>query len=258
MRRSRTIGMVLALVFFATSLCAAEPAKVGPWVKFDEGDRMVGYVRDNSRVVLKEGLCVGIIDSSAQNIENMMRTWDAYLKVLFLSKKAQPASGSFCTPSPDVYCAYLLQGAPWPVGDRDGYGTLRFFIDKKTGETLVKVEVDKNDMPETPGIVRLPFCEMEWMIKPIDENRCLVFYQMMMLPGGAIGNNIPKPVINWGMRNYGSMTFKNIRKLAKEDKYKHSKGYITQTQWPSELRYYMEDALKLPEVQKLLASAKAK
>jgi hypothetical protein len=31
-------------------------------------------MRDNPRVVLNESLCVGIIDSSAANIENMMRT----------------------------------------------------------------------------------------------------------------------------------------------------------------------------------------
>ena len=240
MKRSMMLtGPFLVMMLCAMPVLADEQGKVGPWVKINEKDGIIAYARDNSRVPLKEGLCVGVINSSAENIENMMRDWDAYVNVLFMAKEAHPATTPFCKDGPDTYCAYLRQGAPWPVEDRDGYAPLNFYVDKATNEVLVKITVTENTMPLTKGVTRLPFCEMEWMIKPIDANHCLVIYQLMLIPGGAI-EKLPKPVINWSMKHFGILTFENIRKLAKKDKYKHAKGYITQTEWPDDLRYYIE------------------
>jgi len=239
-RCSVIIGSVLVLLLCSSSLMAGEEGKVGPWEKINEKDGIMVYARTNSRVPLKEVRCVGVINSSAANIENMMRDWDAYKKILFMSKKAESAAMPFCKASPDTYCAYLLQGAPWPVEDRDGYGSLDFYVHKPTNEVLVKVTVGENTMPLTKGVTRVPFCEMEWMIKPIDAAHCQVIYQNMLLPGGAV-DKLPAPVINYVMKYFGVFTFQNIRKLAKEDKYQHAKGYITQREWPEELRYYAEE-----------------
>lgn len=240
MPRTMMIVSTVLVAMMGTTAFAAPEAKVGPWEKINEKDGIVAYARTNSRVPLKEGRAVGVINTSAANIENMMRDWDAYQKVLFMAKKAHPATLPFCKGGPDTYCAYLLQGAPWPVEDRDGYGTLSFYVHKPTNEILVKVSVDKNDMPLTKNAIRLPFCEMEWIIKPIDATHCQVIYQLMCVPGGSI-DKLPPPVINWCMKHFGILTFENIRKLAKEDKYQHAKGYVTTTPWPEELRYYAED-----------------
>jgi len=235
------IVFVLVALLCPSPSMAGEEYKVGPWVKINEKDGIVVYARDNSRVPLKEIRCVGVINTSAANIENMMRDWDAYKKVLFMSKKAEPATMPFCKTAPDTYCAYLLQGAPWPVEDRDGYGSLDFYVHKQTKEVLVKVTVGKNTMPLTKGVTRVPFCEMEWMIKPIDATHCQVIYQNLLVPGGSV-DKLPVPIINYVMKHFGIFTFQNIRKLATEDKYQHAKDYITQREWPEELRYYAEEA----------------
>lgn len=241
MRRAYAlIGAILVLLLCATSPAMAA-ASVGPWEKINEKDGIAIYARTNARVPLKEVRCVGVINSSAENIENMMRDWDAYKKVLFMSKKAEPAELPGCTPKPDTYCAYLRQGAPWPVEDRDGYGRLDFYVHKPNNEVLVKVTVGQNTMPLTKGVTRVPFCEMEWIIKPIDAAHCQVIYQNLLLPGGAI-DKLPAPVINYVMKYFGIFTFQNIRTLAKEDKYQHARDFITQTPWPAELRYVAEEA----------------
>lgn len=240
-RCSALLVAILALLLDGTPLTAKEAALVGPWEKINEKDGIVIYARTNARVPLKEVRCVGVINSAAENIENMMRDWDAYKKVLFMSKKAAPAELPGCTPRPDTYCAYLLQGAPWPVEDRDGYGRLDFYVHKPTNEVLVKVTVGANTMPLTKGVTRVPFCEMAWIIKPIDAAHCQVIYQNMLLPGGAI-DKLPAPVINYVMKYFGIFTFQNIRTLAKEDKYQHARSFITQTPWPAELRCYAEEA----------------
>jgi hypothetical protein len=236
------IGSVLVLLLCSTALFAGEQGKVGPWVKINEKDGIVAYARTNSMVSpLKEGRVVGVIDSSAENVENAMRDWDAYKKVLFMSKVTKPVDNfSGCKPSADTYCAYLLQGAPWPVEDRDGYGSLDFYIQKPANEILVKITVRENNMPLTKGVTRIPFCDMEWLIKPIDATHCQVTYQNMLKSGGAM-DKMPAPVMNYVMKHFGIFTVENIRKLLKEDKYKHSKGFITQTPWPDELRYYAEE-----------------
>ena len=240
-----SVGLFLVLLLCSTSLLAKEEGKVGPWEKINERDGIMVYARTNSRVPLKEVRCVGVINSSAANIENMMRDWDVYKKVLFMSKKAEPASMPFCKSAPDTYCAYLLQGAPWPVEDRGGYGSLDFYIHKRSNEVLVKVTVEKNTMPLTKGVTRVPFCEMEWMIKPIDASHCQVIYQNMLLPGGAI-DALPAPIINYVMKYFGVFTLQGIRKLTKEDNYLRSTNILTQTPWPDELRCYAEEARAKP------------
>lgn len=241
-RLSLMIGVVLVLSLCSALLQAAEEAKVGPWVKINEKDGIVAYARTNSVVdPLKEGRVVGVIDASAESVENAMRDWDAYKKVLFMSKVTKPTNNyPGCKPGPDTYCAYLLQGAPWPIEDRDGYGTLDFYIHKPTNEILVKITVRENNMPLTKGVTRIPFCDMEWLIKPIDATHCQVTYQNM-LRGGGVADKMPASVMNYVMKHFGIITVQNIRKLMKEDKYKHSKGVITQTSWPVELRYYADD-----------------
>lgn len=238
------LGVFTVLVFSSIAVQAQETG-VGPWEKINEKDGIVAYARTNSRVPLKEGRVVGVVNSSAANVENMMRDWDAYKKVLFMSKKAEPANLPGCKATPDTYCAYLLQGAPWPVEDRDGYGSLDFYLHKPTNEVLVKVTVGQNNMPLTKGVTRIPFCEMEWMIKPIDATHCQVTYQNMLVPGGAI-DSLPVSVINYCMKHFGVFTLQNIRKLAKEEKYQHAKGIITQTPWPAELRYFAEEVKTKP------------
>ena len=170
----------------------------------------------------------------------MMRDWKAHEKVLFMSKKAIPANFPGCKASRDTYCAYLLQGVPWPLEDRDGYGSLNFYIHKPTSEVLVKVTVGGNTMPLTKRAIRIPFCEMVWMIKPIDATHCQITYLNMVEPGGSVGS-FPAQVINYIMKRFGICTLQNIRKLATEDKYLHATGIISQTSWPEELRYYAEE-----------------
>ncbi len=235
------MGAAMIFLLSATTVSAAEPAKPGPWEKINEKDGIVIYARNNPRVSFKEVRCVGVVNSSVANLENMMRDWDAYKKVLFMSKKTDPAEIPGCNPKPDTYCAYLLQGFPWPVEDRDGYGSMNFYYHKPTGELLVRVVLVNSGMPLVKGVTRIPFCEMEWIVKPIDATHSEVTYQNMIEPGGAVGAKIPTTVINYILKSYGVFTLQNVRKLAKQDKYQHAKGIITQQPWPAELRFYAED-----------------
>jgi hypothetical protein len=220
---------------------AGGQGEVGPWVKINERDGIVAYARTNPLIPVKQCRYEGVIDASAENVERMLRDWNSYRKILFMSKKVGPAHFPGCKPTADTYCVYLLQGAPWPVEDRDGYGSLSFYLHQPTGEILAKVRVEQNDMPLTKGVTRVPFCEMEWMIKPIDAGHCRVIYQNLLQPGGAV-DKLPAPVINYVMKYFGIFGFQSIRKMAKDDRYQQPlKGYITQTPWPEELRFYAEE-----------------
>jgi len=245
MKRGRlVIGSSLVLLLCATQLLAGQQTKVTPWVKINEKDGIRVYSRDNSLVPLKECMCTGVIDSSAANVEFMLRDWKAYKKIMFMSKKTEQAVMPFCKESPDNYCAYLLQGAPWPVEDRDGYGSISFYVHKPTNEILVKITVRENSMPLTKGVTRIPYCDMEWIIKPIDATHCQLTYQGLTVPGGNI-DKIPPSIINWGMKFMGIYTMQNIRKLAREERYQNAKEYITTTPWPDDLRFYAEDKRNL-------------
>lgn len=233
------IDWVLMVFFSSLPLMAQEACKPGPWVKINERDGITAYTRVNPRASQKEGLVFGVVDGSVAMIENMMRDWDAYKKVLFMSKKTEPVTLPGYTATQDTRYAYLLQGAPWPVDDRDGVARLQFYYDKPTNQVLVTIRLVCPDYPLTKGVTRIPFCEMEWIIKPMDATHSLVAYQNILEPGGKVGS-MPAPVVNYVMKHFGIFTIQNIRKLTKEEKYHHATQVITQTPWPTELRSYAE------------------
>jgi hypothetical protein len=108
---------------------------------------------------------------------------------------------------------------------------------------LVKVQAINADYPTPKDVIRIKFCEMEWMLKPIDDNHLKVTYQIMLMPGGAI-DEIPPSIMNMALKYVGIFTIQNIRKLAKQEKYRRPATVITQTPWPEELRSYAEDVAK--------------
>lgn len=244
MRRSRMlIGLVLVMTLCCTPGVAGGQGEVGPWVKINERDGIVAYARTNPLIPVKQCRYEGVIDASAENVERMLRDWNSYRKILFMSKKVGPAHFPGCKPTADTYCVYLLQGAPWPVEDRDGYGPISFYVHKPTNEILVKITVRGSTMPLTKGVTRVPYCDMEWIIKPIDATHCQLTYQGLTVPGGNI-DKIPPAIINWGMKFIGYYTMQNIRKLAKEERYQHATAYITTTPWPEDMRFYAEEIPK--------------
>ncbi|HQP29930.1 MAG TPA: hypothetical protein PLB81_01270, partial [Deltaproteobacteria bacterium] len=86
MKRGCAIIAVAALALLCGSaLPAREDAKPGPWVKFNEMDGIVAYGRDNPRGFFKQGRLVGVIDLSVAQGENMMRDWDLYQKVFYMT-----------------------------------------------------------------------------------------------------------------------------------------------------------------------------
>ncbi len=50
--------------------------------------------------------------------------------------------------------------------------------------------------------------------------------------------------MNMALKYVGIFTIQNIRKLAKQEKYRRPATVITQTPWPAELRSYAEDVAK--------------
>ncbi len=244
MKRGCAIIAVAALALLCGSaLPAREDAKPGPWVKFNEMDGIVAYGRDNPRGFFKQGRFVGVIDLSVAQGENMMRDWDLYQKVFYMSKKTGPVNLPGLKATNDTRYAYILQGAPWPLQDRDVVSRMDYYYHKPTNEVLVKVQAINADYPIPKDVIRIRFCEMEWMLKPIDDNHLQVTYQIMLMPGGAI-DEIPPSIMNMALKYVGIFTIQNIRKLAKQEKYRRPATVITQTPWPAELRSYAEDVAK--------------
>ncbi|HQO83959.1 MAG TPA: hypothetical protein PLS21_08235 [Synergistales bacterium] len=233
----------MGFIVFLFALCPqwvfAAQDKIGPWEKINEKHGIVTYARTNPRVVLKECKAVGLVDATVPELESMMRDYDAYKKILFLSKKVTPIDFPGYKNTADTLYVYLLQGAPWPVDDRDGAGRLDFYVQRSSNTVMMKCQTVIPEYPKTKGVVRLPFCEMEWIFKPVSATTSQVTYQAMIEPGGSI-SALPTSVIDWCMKYLGTFTVQNMRKVAKQGKYKHAKTIITQTELPENLVHYLE------------------
>ena len=91
-RGYRILAVAVLALLCGSALPAREEAKPGPWVKCNEMDGSVAYGRDNPRGFFKQGRFVGVIDLSVAQGENMMRDWDLYQKVFYMSQKTGPVN----------------------------------------------------------------------------------------------------------------------------------------------------------------------
>lgn len=234
------VSVEVGLVFILLSApILAQETGVGPWVKINDMSGIATYSRTNVRAAIKECKAVGLVDAPVEVLENMMRDYNAYKSILFMSKKVTPIELPGYNNTADTRYAYLLQGAPWPVADRDGAGRLDFYVQKGSNAVLIKCKVIMPEYPKPKRVVRIPFCEMEWILKPVTTTSTLVTYQVMLDPGGSI-DALPISVVNYVMKYYGTFTVQNIRKVARDARYKNAKEIVTQTALPDNLAYYLE------------------
>jgi len=128
-RGTAFIGASLVMSPHSTPNAAAEKGKVGHRVQVED-----------------------VIYPSAENIENRIRPWDAYLKVMFTAKEDHSATGRSRMPRPDTCCARCRQGASWPVEDSHRYSSLGLHVDKPSGAVPAKVTVGSIALPATKNV----------------------------------------------------------------------------------------------------------
>ena len=113
---------------------------------------------------------------------------------------------------------YFINGAPWPVSDRDA---VVMSVMSQDPETLVlKAEIGIVDdlIPEDDDYVRIPHMKGFWLFEPKEAGQILVTYQVHANPGGSL----PDWLANSVVVDTPYYTMSNMVDMLKVEKYQQA------------------------------------
>ena len=113
---------------------------------------------------------------------------------------------------------YFLNGAPWPVSDRDAVMMSSMSQDPETLVITVNISMVNDLVPEHEDYVRIPHMTGFWKFEPKEEGQVLITYQVHANPGGSLPNWLANSVVVDTPYN----TMSNMVDMLKKDKYQNA------------------------------------
>lgn len=113
---------------------------------------------------------------------------------------------------------YFINGAPWPVSDRDA---VILTVMSQNPETLVlraDISTVKDLIPESDDYVRIPHMTGFWQFEPKDDGMVLITYQVHVDPGGSLPNWLANSVVV----ETPYYTMSNMVDMLKSEKYQQA------------------------------------
>jgi len=110
---------------------------------------------------------------------------------------------------------YFINGAPWPVSDRDA--VVKSVMSQDPESLVLKVDISVVDdlIPEDDDYVRIPQMKGFWLFEPKEAGQILVTYQVHANPGGSLPDWLANSVVVDTPYN----TMSNMAKMLKKEKY---------------------------------------
>ena len=106
-----------------------------------------------------------------------------------------------------------LVDLPWPVETRELIARFRIERDSVTNGLIIKVNAIRHDFPVRDDLVRIPYSEATWTVKPLASgNGFTIFYTLQVDPGGSV----PAWLINMAVAEGPFRSFKNLRTKVQE------------------------------------------
>lgn len=114
---------------------------------------------------------------------------------------------------------YFINGAPWPVSDRDA--VVKSVMSQDPESLVLKVDISVVDdlIPEDDDYVRIPQMKGFWLFEPKEAGQILVTYQVHANPGGSLPDWLANSVVVDTPYN----TMSNMAKMLKKEKYTTAK-----------------------------------
>lgn len=113
---------------------------------------------------------------------------------------------------------YFINGAPWPVSDRDAVISSKMSQDPETLTLRFDIEAMADRLPEDDDYVRIPKMSGFWLFSPLPEGQVKITYQVHAEPGGSL----PSWLANSVVVDTPYYTLSNMADMLKLDKYQKS------------------------------------
>lgn len=113
---------------------------------------------------------------------------------------------------------YFINGAPWPVSDRDAVVASSMSQDSETLTMRVTIEALTGRLPVDEDYVRIPRMSGHWLFEPLEDGKVLIRYQVHAEPGGSL----PSWLANSVVVDTPYHTMSNMLDMLKLEKYQQA------------------------------------
>lgn len=113
---------------------------------------------------------------------------------------------------------YFVNGAPWPVSDRDAVVMSVMSQDPETLVLKAEISVVDDLLPEDDDYVRIPHMKGFWLFEPVAEGQVKITYQVHANPGGSL----PDWLANSVVVDTPYHTMSNMAEMLKKEKYQQA------------------------------------
>ena len=196
------------LLIFSVPVFAAQ----GNWYLEKEEDNIQVFVSETKGSSLKSFRGVVTVDSSLNSVLSVIADASSYPRWLHNCKSAKTIKR---VDESEIY-NHIVTDMPWPVIDRDSVVQSIKTVNKTTNQVTIKFVAKPAMIEKLPKTVRITKMNGLWELTPLDNGKLKILYQMSVDPGGSI----PKWLVNSLVVDIPFNTLNNLRRIAKEDRYK--------------------------------------
>lgn len=206
---------LLIALLFTTLFSINSQAATTEWELELEEDKaeLKIYTRKIEGSSLKEFKGEMLVDTTLSTIVALMLDSDAAPKWMHQCEKFEVVERV----EEHHLIIHFINGAPWPVSDRDAVVSSKMYQNPETLEVRIDVKALTDYLPEDDDFVRIPRMAGFWSFTP-QADKVLVRYQVHAEPGGSL----PAWLANSVVVDTPQYTMLNMLDMLELDKYKQA------------------------------------
>lgn len=206
---------LLIAMLFATLFSINSQAASSEWELELEEDKaeLKIYTRKIEGSSLKEFKGEMLVDTTLSTIVALMLDSDAAPKWMHQCEKFEVVERV----EEHHLIIHFINGAPWPVSDRDAVVSSKMYQNPETLEVRIDVKALNDYLPEDDDFVRIPRMAGFWSFTP-QADKVLVRYQVHAEPGGSL----PAWLANSVVVDTPQYTMLNMLDMLELDRYKQA------------------------------------
>jgi hypothetical protein len=206
---------LLITLLLSTLFTFSAQAKTTAWeLEKEEGDiNLKVFTREIDGSALKEFKGEMLVKQKLTTIASLLLDGEVAPKWMHKCEKLEVLEQV----GPLTAVVYFLNGAPWPVSDRDAVIMSSMSQDPETLVITTKITMVNDLVPEHEDYVRIPHMTGFWKFEPKEDGQVLITYQVHANPGGSLPNWLANSVVVDTPYN----TMSNMVDMLKKDKYQN-------------------------------------
>ncbi len=207
---------LLTVLMFMTFFSFTTQAESSDWEleKEEEDLQLKIYTREISGSNLKEFKGEMLVDTTLTTLAALMLDSQAAPKWMHQCEKFEVVEQI----DERNAITYFINGAPWPVSDRDAVVSSSMSQDPETLMMRIDVNAVTDHLPEDDDYVRIPHMTGFWAFTPVAEGKVQIVYQVHADPGGSL----PSWLANSVVVDTPFYTMSNMVEMLKLEKYQQA------------------------------------